>query len=185
MKSRSKFNHNRQQAGFSLIEMLVVVAIMLVIVAAFAPAVVASIQSGNEQSTVNSIATFAKAETQYSQLYPALGYSAKAANLGGTAAQGCPASPDATGTGVFSCLIPNDNALAIDAGNQVAGYKYTFTGDGKTPSASWTLQAVPNSAMGGRKSYCTDASGQVRYALGMTAPTATNNVCSSGTIVGQ
>jgi len=158
---------------------------MLVLAAALAPAVVASLQAGNEQSTVNSMTTFAKAQTAYSQLYPTLGYAAKAANLGGTQANGCPASPDASGAGSYSCLIPDDNAKAIDAGTTMTGYKYTFTSDGAKPSAAYTLTAVPNASVNGRKSFCVDSSGQIRYVLGTTAPATTNNVCSSGVVLGQ
>jgi len=185
MKRSKKFNRNRNEQGFSLIEMLIVVAIMLILVAALAPAVVASLQSGGEQSTVNSMATFAKAQTAYAQLYPSLGYAAKAANLGGTQSNGCPSAPDASGAGAWSCLLPDDSAKSIDAGTPLAGYKYTYTSDGAKPSAAWTLIAVPNAGINGRRSYCVDASGQIKYVLGTTAPTTANNVCASGTTLGQ
>ena len=113
---------NRRQQGFSLIEMLVVIAIMLVLVAAFAPAVVASIQAGNEQATVNNLHQVVNAEIAYSRLYPSIGYSATAEMLGNGSGGGgavCPSTPSPTGNG--ACLIPNAAAAQLDS-NVLNGY---------------------------------------------------------------
>jgi hypothetical protein len=67
--------------------------VTLILLAAFAPAVISSIQSGNESTASTNLKTFANANTAYQQLFPSLGYAAKAAYLGGTTAQGCPQRP--------------------------------------------------------------------------------------------
>src|SRR6267378_8205525 len=72
----------KRQAGFSLIELLIVVAIILVIAAIAIPSFLSSRMSANEASAVASVRTISTAETAYATAYAAIGYSVALIDLG-------------------------------------------------------------------------------------------------------
>ena len=78
----------KRQTGFSLIELLIVVAIILIIAAIAIPSFLSSRMSANEASAVANLRTVATAETAYSASYGAIGYSITYANDGNTPAVG-------------------------------------------------------------------------------------------------
>jgi type IV pilus assembly protein PilA len=171
-----------KQSGFSLIELLIVVAVILVISAIAIPAAIASSQAGNEASAVANMRATVTAEGAYEKLFPTLGYSAKASYLAMTGgASSCPNTPDPTGIG--SCLLANNIANNLDAGTvAVSGFLFTYAaGAGGT---GYTMTAVPSSAVRGRKSYCVDNSGSIVYSWGMTAPAPASGVCPPATTAG-
>ena len=108
-----------KQKGFSLIELLIVVAIILIIAAIAIPNLLRARIAANESSAVSSLRTINTAEVSYTTSYPNLGYSAALANLGPGAAT-CPAAGPTAAT---ACLI--DNVLA---GGAKSGYQITEAG---------------------------------------------------------
>ncbi|MGB2664316.1 MAG: prepilin-type N-terminal cleavage/methylation domain-containing protein, partial [Candidatus Acidiferrum sp.] len=73
----------KKQKGFSLIELLIVVAIILIIAAIAIPNLMRSKMAANQSSAVGSLRTINTAMVTYSTNYPAVGYAAALTNLGG------------------------------------------------------------------------------------------------------
>jgi type IV pilus assembly protein PilA len=147
----------RKPNGFSLIELLIVVAIILIIVAIAIPSFLTSRMSANESSAVSSVRTITTAETTYSTVYPNIGYSVALTDLGeGNGGGPCVASQ------IQACLI--DKVLA--SGSK-AGYKLTYVQDGSsTPSVAYSVNADPISrGSTGRRSFFTNQPGVIRCNL--------------------
>jgi type IV pilus assembly protein PilA len=134
----------KNQKGFSLIELLLVVAVILIISAIAVPSFLRSRMRANEASAVASIRTIDTGAVTYSVAYPNVGFPAQLDMLGG--AEPCTASP------ASACLI--DDAIAQGA---KGGYAFVWTGDGATPSVSYTVTGTPQApGSSGQSMYCSD-----------------------------
>jgi type IV pilus assembly protein PilA len=142
----------RKEKGFSLIELLIVVAIILIIAAIAIPNLMRARIAANESSAASQLRTLNTAEVSYTTAYPTVGYGALAA-LGGSAAPCTPGSANA-------CLI--DNSLATNYGGKGKN-GYTFTMTLTNSNGNYTATASPV-AVGstGVNSFCSIEDGVVR-----------------------
>jgi len=144
----------RKQRGFSLIELLIVVSVILIISAMAIPNFLRSRLRANEASAVASLRMINTAAITYSITYTDMGFPAQLTNLGG-------ANPCATATSAQACLI--DDTLAQGT---KSGYLFALTGDGAVPSFSFIITGTPQ-AIGstGQLMYCTDQTGVIHFDL--------------------
>lgn len=153
----------KRQAGFSLIELLIVVAIILIIAAIAIPNLLKSKMSANEASAVESLRTLATGETTYAATCPSLGYSATLAELNTGAI--CQAA-----TGII------DNVLTTGT---KSGYTFTYTPGAAAANGtvnSYTVVATPlNVGVTGQRGFFIDQTGVVRYTLSGAAPTVASS----------
>lgn len=135
--------------GFSLIELLIVIAIILIIAAIAIPNLMRARMAANDSSAAGSIHAIDVAEVGYFGVYQSIvGYPATLAPLGGAD----PCSASAT----TACLI--DNSLASNGGgNGKSGYSFAATGSASSGSATnnqFYATGTPLSNVTGTRAYC-------------------------------
>ena len=114
--------------GFSLIELLIVVAIILIIAAIAIPNLLRAKMAANESSAVGSLRTINTAMISYYSAYPTLGYALTLASLGPSAAVPCAATPAAACLidGGLSAGTKNGFSIAATGGNVVSGIAFNY-----------------------------------------------------------
>jgi type IV pilus assembly protein PilA len=151
----------RKQKGFSLIELLIVVAIILIIAAIAIPNLLRARIAANESSAVSSIRTMNTAQVTYQSTYPTVGYASAIAALGPAASTGCttPASTNA-------CLVDWIVAQATAVATPKSGYYFAYT-PGTVAGAllvGYTIDGLPASInQTGVRGFCSNEDAVIRY----------------------
>jgi type IV pilus assembly protein PilA len=152
--------------GFSLIELLIVVAIILIIAAIAIPSLMKAKMASNESSAVESLRTIDTGQTTYSAACPNVGYSSTLVELN----QG------------VTCLSGKniiDDILGAADPSTKSGYVFTYTviPDAATGlNDSFTLTGLP-SVVGvtGQRGFYSDQTDVIRFTMDGTAPTAASS----------
>ncbi len=148
----------RRPNGFTLMELLIVIAIILILMLMAIPTIGSLTKKGNETSAINSVQTVTKAEIQYQSSYPANGFACSLPALGGDPNSG----------------PPTPAAAQILQGDLTSGYKsgYIFTItcsskvtiNGTDRSNGYTITAIPQTVgKTGDRGFCSDQFGSIKY----------------------
>jgi len=147
-----KKHKTRKHKGFSLIELLIVVAIILIIAAIAIPNLLRSRIAANEASAVGSLRTLNTAEITYNITYPNVGFACSLSSL-------APASGGASPTSAAAGLIDTNLASGTKS-----GYTFTMANCAGTPKSSYQYSAAPVSpGITGQRYFCTDTSGVIQF----------------------
>jgi len=146
--------------GFSLIELLIVVAIILIIAAIAIPNLLRSRIAANQASAVGSLRTLNTAEITYATTYNT-GYTAALGNLGPPTAG---TNPVATAAGLIDSVLSGGTATATSSIK--SGYTFVYTPAATDASGrinTYGITATPvTTGTTGTNSYFTDMSGVIR-----------------------
>jgi type IV pilus assembly protein PilA len=146
----------REQTGFSLIELLIVVAIILIVAAIAIPNLLQARIAANEASAASAIRSITAAEVSYYNTFAAIGYANTIADLGYTV----PCTPAPT----HACLLDNNLASAIPGSSGHTGYQLLATGISSGGlNADFVAGATPLTAnVTGTRDFCAITDGVLR-----------------------
>jgi type IV pilus assembly protein PilA len=151
-------NKHRQESGFTLVELLIVMSVILILMTLAIPAMQSVIRKGNETSAIASLRMLNQMEGQYNSDYPQHGFACTLPALGGKPGA-APPTPEAAE------LIPDDLASGTKS-----GYTFAIICGNKTTSNnvdqynSYQINAIPNAVgKSGNRGFCTDENAQIRF----------------------
>jgi type IV pilus assembly protein PilA len=143
--------------GFTLMELLIVIAIILILMLMAIPTIGSMKKYANETSAKKSLQTIEQAEMQYETTFPANGYACSLTALGGDPSAGPP-------TATAAQILQTDLAAGVKA-----GYIFTIsncpkvTVNGADRFTGYQLTAVPETVgKTGDRGYCSDQFGTIK-----------------------
>ena len=147
----------RQPNGFTLMELLIVMAIIAILMLIAIPTVGSLKKQANETSAIQSIRAIIQAQLQYDQTFPSNGYASALSALGGDPKSG-PPSPTA------SQMLQPDLASGIKS-----GYIFTISNitkvnlNGTDHVTGYQITAVPQTVgQTGNRGFCSDQFGTIK-----------------------
>jgi type IV pilus assembly protein PilA len=160
----------QKDKGFSLIELLIVVAIILIIAAIAIPNLLRARMAANEASAVGSMRTINTSAVTYSSTW-GVQYPTSQAVMGG--------ATGVAATCALAELIDPTLAGAVSAATAKSGYFFTYTGATATPAVgactgfqTYTIVGVPSTVgQTGQRGFFSDQSGVIRFTTDGSAPT--------------
>jgi type IV pilus assembly protein PilA len=141
MKRTSIHNHGRRRAhrpiqpnGFTLMELLIVMAIIAILMLIAIPTVGSLTKRANDLSAIQSIRAISQAQLQYESTYPSSGFACSLTALGGDPKSGAPSPTGAQmlqgdlSTGVksgYAFSITNCTKVNLNGTDRITGYEVT------------------------------------------------------------
>jgi type IV pilus assembly protein PilA len=161
---------NRRERGFSLLELLIVVAIILIITTVAIPNLIHTRMTANEASALKSLQVFNTACVSYLSTYGSFPHN--------QSDLGPPANGTISKTGAD--ILGSDLAPSGGAVVSKSGYVFRYTAGPASASGninSYTITADPEQFKeSGVRRFYTDEKGAVTYTTDNTAPTAASTL---------
>ena len=151
---RTASGRSTARNGFTLMELLIVIAIILILMLMAIPTIGVMRRHANEVSASNSVQAIIKAEIQYNDSFPANGYACSLQALGGDTG-GAPPTPQS------AQLIQADLASGYKSGYIFAVTNCTKVTVSNTDRITgFTVTAVPQApGKTGDRGFCSDENG--------------------------
>lgn len=143
--------------GFSLVELLIVVAIILVIAAIAVPRMLNARVAANESSAVACVRDILTAQVWYASQYPSAGYADNLKKLGMPVGGG---TPDVNAAGYIDWVLGCASQPCPKS-----GYKFMISNTTGSPTVgTFLVTAVPISVgTTGNRGFCADQGGTIRF----------------------
>ena len=148
---------DRQESGFTLMELLIVISIILILMLVAIPTAGKIRKHANELSAVKSLQTLDQAESMYNSDYPANGFACSLTALGGDPSSGAPSPTGAQ-------MINGELTTGIKS-----GYIFNITNCTKSTAnnseriTGYTLTAVPATVgKTGDRGFCMESGGSIK-----------------------
>jgi type IV pilus assembly protein PilA len=150
----------RNQRGFTLMELLIVMSIMIILMLIAIPNFISMKSSADETSAMQSLRAIYQAQIQYQTNFPANGFACQLSQLGGNAGSG-PPSPTA------AQVLQGDLAQGQKSGYTFAIVNCTkVTVNNQDQYTSYEATAVPQSiGKTGHRGFCIDQAGEIKADL--------------------
>jgi len=163
----------RKQKGFSLIELLIVVAIILIIAAIAIPSLLRSRIAANDSAAASTLRTINTSEITYLSAYPTVGYAQTLQALGPNGVT-CTAGPI---TATSACLVDGTLGCLKGVGPCAkSGFNYYVNGTtpgAGAPAADYIVSASPLAiGFSGDKNFCSVPDAVVRKTPDGVTPVA-------------
>jgi type IV pilus assembly protein PilA len=155
---RTRARRSVQPDGFTLMELLIVIAIILILMLMAIPTVGHLKKMANETSAINSMQVITKAELSYSNTYPVNGYACTLTALGGDPASGAPSATSAQ-------ILQQDLVSGYKSGYIFSvACKEKVTVNGVDRYNGYTVTAVPQTVgKTGDRGFCESDSGTITF----------------------
>jgi type IV pilus assembly protein PilA len=159
----------RMQRGFSLVELLIVIGVILVIAAIAIPNLLRARMAANDSGAASTIRTLDTAQVSYTTEYPTLGFSVSLEALGPGAPPGVDCTQAVNVTATSACLIDGTVGCSARGPCPKSGYAYHLA----PVAAVAGTTVVPNYAVSagplgwyttGTKNWCSTGDSVIRFA---------------------
>lgn len=158
-------HRRRNQRGFTLVELLIVLTVILIIAAIAIPKLLSVKQHANSVAAAMNVRALNNAIAQYEATYPAIGCPASLTALG-------PPAPGAAPSSAAADIL--DESMSGAATTPKQGYLFVYTPTAGTPCSLYTINANPTAGSSNRY-FFSDESGVIRQ-NDNAAATATSQI---------